>query len=431
MVRRPARREVLRVERYQWAPSQRSSGCPNSAHWRSINTSPHPTDSDKLTAKIAVPPHRYLAIRAVTLAGNGDCDIATTTGNPVSPPTLTVERDYNDDDQHEWECDRLTACTADYRIVPNDPANESPSTGYKINITSSRDFNEEPAREFSDDYYTSSRVHSETITVRLQRVVGPTRSDWSPPFNYTTSMTPEQISRDAYPAWLPPNIAADYDEDSDRYTLSFDTLFPSIVDRDPGAWSGGLPTIYYEYGKVEPNDRLRNLNNCPTGGGADSNGEPIERGPFGFANPVGEATRVSVTSYMGYAHKVWARGVTLWGRGNCAVVTPTNNPTSPDETPSPSAPKKPTNLTYTISGGNVVLDWDAPDDDSVTGYSILRRKPVTQRHLLIYVRDTGNTDTTYTDTDAPAGEYYVYRVQALNIQGIASPRSNYVDVDRR
>ncbi len=134
---------------------------------------------------------------------------------------------------------------------------------------------------------------------------------------------------------------------------------------------------------------------------------------------------------MGYAHKVWARGVTLWGRGNCAVVTPTNNPTSPDETPSPSAPKKPTNLTYTISGGNVVLDWDAPDDDSVTGYSILRRKPVTQRHLLIYVRDTGNTDTTYTDTDAPAGEYYVYRVQALNIQGIASPRSNYVDVDRR
>ena len=62
----------LAVERYQWATSQTSSGCPNSARWRSINTSPHPTDSDKLTAKIAVPPHRYLAIRAVTLSGNGD-----------------------------------------------------------------------------------------------------------------------------------------------------------------------------------------------------------------------------------------------------------------------------------------------------------------------------------------------------------------------
>ena len=421
----------LPVERYKWATSQRSSGCPNSARWRSINTSPHPTDPNKLTAKIAVPPHRYLSIRAVTMAGNGACTTSATTGNPVSPPTLTVERDTNAVGQHEWVCDHLTACTADYLIVPNDPANESPSTGYKINITSSRGFNEETATEFTTNYYNSSRVRSETITVRLQRAVGPAWSDWSPPFNYTTSMTPEQISRDAYPAWRPPNIAADYDEDSDRYTLSFDTLFPSIFDRDPLAWSGGLPIIHYEYGKVEPNDQLRNLNNCPTGGGAYSDGEPIERGPFGFANPVGEATRVSVTSYMGYAHKVWARGVTLWGRGNCAVLTPTNNPTSPDEAPSPSAPKKPTNLTYTISGGNVVLDWDAPDDDSVTGYSILRRKPVTQNQLLIYVRDTGNTDTTYTDTDAPAGEYYVYRVQALNIQGIASPRSNYVDVDRR
>ena len=423
----------LAVERYQWATSQTSSGCPNSARWRSINTSPHPTDSNKLTARIAVPPHRYLAIRAVTMAGNGACNVATTTGNPVSPPALTVERDYDANGEQEWLCDRTIACTANYRIVPNDPANESPSTRYKINITSSSSpgFNEEPATEFIDNYYNSSRLHSETIAVRLQRAVGPAWSDWSPPFNYTTSMTPEQISRDAHPALAPPNITADYDEDSDRYTLSFDTLFPSTGDRDPNAWSGGLPIIHYEYGKVEPNDHIRNLNNCPTGGGADSDGESIKRSELGFANPVGEATRVSVTSHLGYAHKVWARGVTRWGRGNCAVVTPTNNPTSPDETPSPSAPQKPTNLTYTISGGNVVLDWDAPDDDSVTGYSILRRKPVTQNQLRIYVRDTGNTDTTYTDTDAPAGEYYVYRFQALNSQGVASPRSNYVDVDRR
>ena len=422
----------LPVERYQWATSQTSSGCPDSARWRSINTSPHPTDSDKLTGRIAVPPHRYLAFRAVTMADNGACNVATTTGNPVSPPALTVRRDYDANGEQEWLCGRTIACTGNYRIVPNDPANESPSTRYKINITSSSSpgFNEEPATEFSDDY-TSSRLHSETIAVRLQRAVGPVWSDWSPPFNYTTSMTPEQISRDAHPALAPPNIAADYDEDSDRYTLSFDTLFPSIVDPDSDAWSGGLPIIYYEYGKVESNDQLRNLNNCPTGGGTDSDGEPIERAALGFANPVGEATRVSVTSYLGYAHQVWARGVTRWGRGNCAVVTPTNNPTSPDETPSPSAPQKPTNLTYTISGGNVVLDWDAPDDDSVTGYSILRRKPVTQNQLRIYVRDTGNTDTTDTDTDAPAGEYYVYRVQALNSQGVASPRSNYVNVDRR
>ena len=40
-----------------------------------------------------------------------------------------------------------------------------------------------------------------------------------------------------------------------------------------------------------------------------------------------------------------------------------------------SAPAKPTGLTATASHDSVALTWDDPNDDSITGYVILRRKP--------------------------------------------------------
>ncbi len=37
-------------------------------------------------------------------------------------------------------------------------------------------------------------------------------------------------------------------------------------------------------------------------------------------------------------------------------------------------PPSPTNLTATVNAdGSITLTWDAPDDDPVTGYQILRR----------------------------------------------------------
>ena len=74
------------------------------------------------------------------------------------------------------------------------------------------------------------------------------------------------------------------------------------------------------------------------------------------------------------------------------------------------------------------LSWDAPDDDSVTGYQILRRRPTEGEHALsVYVEDTGRTATTYTDTDATAGVKYVYRVNAINSAGVGQ-RSKKVTV---
>ena len=92
----------------------------------------------------------------------------------------------------------------------------------------------------------------------------------------------------------------------------------------------------------------------------------------------------------------------------------------------------PTNLTAGIVEGGVALSWDAPAEDagSVTGYEVLRRQPRQgENTLLVYVADTGSTDTSYTDAAATEpGELYVYGVKALR-GGEKSGRSNYVNVD--
>ena len=93
-------------------------------------------------------------------------------------------------------------------------------------------------------------------------------------------------------------------------------------------------------------------------------------------------------------------------------------------------PPAPTNLTAVVNAdGSVTLTWDAPDDDSVTGYLILRRRPYEgDRTLLVYVENTGSTATTFTDTDVTAGTQHVYRVKAVNEAG-AGNQSNYVNAD--
>ena len=93
-------------------------------------------------------------------------------------------------------------------------------------------------------------------------------------------------------------------------------------------------------------------------------------------------------------------------------------------------PGHPRNLTGAANpDGSVTLNCNAPDDDSVTGYQILRRRPSEgESTLLVYVEDTGNTATTYTDSDVTAGILHVYRVKAINDAGL-SERSNYVQAD--
>ena len=90
-------------------------------------------------------------------------------------------------------------------------------------------------------------------------------------------------------------------------------------------------------------------------------------------------------------------------------------------------PPAPLNLTAYVDGNrDVVLSWEAPDDDSVIGYQILSRRVVMDPALKILVANTGNTDVTYTDRSTAHGMKHAYRVKAINSAGVG-PRSNYVN----
>ena len=76
---------------------------------------------------------------------------------------------------------------------------------------------------------------------------------------------------------------------------------------------------------------------------------------------------------------------------------------------------RPHGLTAGASNGAVVLTWTAPVVDyEVNSYHILRHRPEQgEAEPLVYVDQTPNDDTAYTDTDVEAGVLYVYRVKAI------------------
>ena len=114
--------------------------------------------------------------------------------------------------------------------------------------------------------------------------------------------------------------------------------------------------------------------------------------------------------------------------GNKETLTSTATAAVAAGTPA-DPPGNPRNLTGAAnSDGTVTLSWDAPDDDSVTGYQILRRRPSEgEKTLLVHVNDTGSTTTEYTDSDVTPDVRHVYRVKAINAAGLSS-WSNFVRV---
>ena len=87
-------------------------------------------------------------------------------------------------------------------------------------------------------------------------------------------------------------------------------------------------------------------------------------------------------------------------------------------------PTEPLNLRAEVDDdGFVSLTWDAPADDSVESYQILRHRPDEGESTpMIHVEDTGSEETTFIDVRVSAGIRYVYSVKAINYVG------NYVDV---
>ena len=103
---------------------------------------------------------------------------------------------------------------------------------------------------------------------------------------------------------------------------------------------------------------------------------------------------------------------------------------SPVQAQEGSAPDKPTGLSATASHDQVVLTWDDPQDDTITGYVILRRVRENDvgGKFSELAPDTGSTATTYTDDSVAANTTYTYRIKALNEHGV-SERSRWFHID--
>ena len=100
------------------------------------------------------------------------------------------------------------------------------------------------------------------------------------------------------------------------------------------------------------------------------------------------------------------------------------------DTPAAPVPDKPTGLSATSSHDSVTLTWDDPQDDTITGYVILRRVRVndTGGDFSVLEADTGTAARTYTDDTVAAGTTYTYRIKAINEYGV-SERSRWFHID--
>ena len=98
------------------------------------------------------------------------------------------------------------------------------------------------------------------------------------------------------------------------------------------------------------------------------------------------------------------------------------------DTPAVPVPDKPTGLSVVVSHDTVTLTWDNPQDDSITGYVILRRdREIHPEGTFVTITDdTGSTDTTYTDDTVEPDKEYVYRIKAINEHGEESEISHWI-----
>ena len=94
------------------------------------------------------------------------------------------------------------------------------------------------------------------------------------------------------------------------------------------------------------------------------------------------------------------------------------------------APAKPTGLMAAAAFNGVILVWDDPGDNSITGYVVLRRNRDTDAagEFHILVANTGTAANSYIDDTVQPETAYSYRIRAINAAG-TSERSRAVHID--
>ena len=86
-------------------------------------------------------------------------------------------------------------------------------------------------------------------------------------------------------------------------------------------------------------------------------------------------------------------------------------------------PDKPTGLSASPSHDSVLLSWTDPNDNSITGYQVLRGPDAA--NLTVLNNDTGSGTASYTDNTVDAETTYAYAIRAKNAQGLG-PQSDAV-----
>ena len=85
----------------------------------------------------------------------------------------------------------------------------------------------------------------------------------------------------------------------------------------------------------------------------------------------------------------------------------------------PAPPTAPTDLTATLSAADITLTWTVPEINTITSYRVTRQEYTDENGPPAeFSWDTGNTDTSYTETSLKAGIRYVYLVRAINDGGV-------------
>ena len=126
-------------------------------------------------------------------------------------------------------------------------------------------------------------------------------------------------------------------------------------------------------------------------------------------------TDSTVTAETTYAYAIRAR--------NADGLSPQSDPVSVTTPAAPVLPAKPTGLSTNPSHNSVDLSWTDPNDNSITGYQVLRGPDAA--NLTVLNNDTGSGTASYTDNTVDAETTYAYAIRAKNAQGL-SPQSDAV-----
>ena len=107
--------------------------------------------------------------------------------------------------------------------------------------------------------------------------------------------------------------------------------------------------------------------------------------------------------------------------------TPVVAPNVPKDDPPPllPVPLAPV-MSITTAGGEVILFWGDPSDDTITGYQILRGPDVD--NLAVIEEDAPPSVGRYADENLPRGQWYTYGIKARNASGL-SPLSNTENIE--